>query len=662
LRSIRQYFVTVALLLVLLILGATAVILYEVDRSGRIQSERQLLATTRAVSLVVDGELKRYEAVLRVLRTSDSLARRDWASFERRTGNLLAGPNAWIVLRDRNGRELANTGPSAGTAQAAAKRPELPRELDAGRSRICDLGGRAAEPGFLCVELPVMRQGRAELILSIVMRPAQLTTIIDQQRLQQGSFATIVDRRGIVVWRNALPERFIGRPASADIRAALARSGEGVRDSYSLEGVPTVAAFSRSSLSGWTFIIAVPRAAMRAGTTQALIMAAGGAALFLLAGALVGAIAARRVTRAVSNLALSAEQIQQGEMPHYPPTGLAEIDTAGRALEEALQARRLSEDRYRLIFEQTSDLILTADLNQVITDCNPSAAAAVGLPRDQAIGRNIEEFVSPDDFARTTEMLRQKLSAGGTTRYDVRVRSSTGELLFWEINSGLTFRRDGTPLGLHVVGRDITERRRSEDRQRLLINELNHRVKNTLAIVQALAQQSFKGIAAAQEERAAFDARLATLAAAHNLLTHQAWEKVDLSQVVEAAIDAACGLDPKRHVIEGPQVTLAPQTAVSIAMAIHELCTNAIKYGALSTDAGTIVTRWTVEEGQGGSRLRFEWIERGGPPVRPPAQRGFGTRMIERGLAAELQADVRMDFQREGLVFVLDAPLPAADE
>jgi hypothetical protein len=219
------------------------------------------------------------------------------------------------------------------------------RELDSGRSRICNLSKGRVEPQILCVDVPVTGSPQVNLAVSLVMRPAQLTSILEQQRLQAGSFATIVDRRGIVLWRNKAADRFIGGPATKDIRAALARSNEGVQESYSLEGVPTVAAFSRSAVSGWTFIVAVPRAAMRAGTTRALILAIAGASLLLLIGAIVGIIAARRVSRAVKTLAASAGQIERGELPSYAPTGLTEIDTAGLALGEALRARRISEDR-----------------------------------------------------------------------------------------------------------------------------------------------------------------------------------------------------------------------------------------------------------------------------------------------------------------------------
>jgi PAS domain S-box-containing protein len=651
LRSLHQYLVTVAVLLVLLIFGAAAIIIYEVDRFARAQSEQQLLATTRALSLVVDGELKRYEAVLRVLSTSESVDRQDWAAIDQRARKLLDAPDVWIVVSDRSGRQLVNTRLQPGaTLPGGAAVAQMWKELDTGQSRICNLTKGRVEPTILCVDVPAVRGGRAEIAFSVILRPAQLTSILKQQRPQEGSFATVVDRRGIVVWRNSAAERFIGKPATQDIRNAIANSREGVRESYSLEGIPTVAAFSRSLLSGWTFIVAVPRDQMRAGTTRALILAGGGAGLLLLVGALVGVFAARRVSLAVRSLAVSAGAIERGEQPVYSPTGLSEIDAAGHALGEALRARRISEDRYRLIFEQTSDLILTADLHQVITDCNPSAAAAVGVRRDQAIGRSIAEFVSPDDYSKTTDMLGRKLAEGGTTTYDLRVRSNSGEWLYWEINSGLAYDREGNPIGLYVLGRDITERKRAEEQQSLMVNELNHRVKNTLAVVQSIAHQTLKGEHAAARE--ALQGRLSALSAAHDVLTRESWASASIREIVANALAPFC--DASRCKIDGPDLRMNPRTCVSLALAVHELATNAVKYGALANTEGMIVVRWSTES----DRLSFEWREHDGPPVAPPSRRGFGSRMIERALGGELGGRAEMQFNQAGLIFTLDAPLP----
>jgi PAS domain S-box-containing protein len=317
-------------------------------------------------------------------------------------------------------------------------------------------------------------------------------------------------------------------------------------------------------------------------------------------------------------------------------------------------ALQYSEERYRRIFEQTSDLILTADLNQVINDCNPSAAAAVGLTREEAIGRPIADFISKEDFEQTTQMLRQKLEAGGTTRYDVRVRSSSGEWLSWEINSGLTYAEDGTPVGLHVLGRDVTARKRAEEHQRLLINELNHRVKNTLAVVQSIAHQTLRQGNVSDGVREALEGRLAALSAAHNVLTRESWAAASMHEIVRDAVAPFCS--DGRCGIEGPELRLNPRAAVSIALAVHELATNASKYGGLSNDGGRVDVEWEID----GDRLSFTWREAGGPEVVVPSKRGFGTRMIERGLASDLDGVVTLDFNPGGLVFTVVCPLPEA--
>ena len=205
---------------------------------------------------------------------------------------------------------------------------------------------------------------------------------------------------------------------------------------------------------------------------------------------------------------------------------------------------------------------------------------------------------------------------------------------------------------------EIAQRKRAEEQQTLLINELNHRVKNTLAIVQGLAQQSFRGGADLAQGRAAFDARLRALANAHNLLTRKNWETAFLAEIVADSVAATAGSLADRVTLSGPEVILPPQTAVSVAMAVHELSTNAIKYGALVNGAGTVAIRWSVQDAAADPRLRFEWQESGGPPVQVPTQRGFGSRLIERGLAAELHGTVSLEFLPDGVRCTIDAPLP----
>jgi two-component sensor histidine kinase len=176
--------------------------------------------------------------------------------------------------------------------------------------------------------------------------------------------------------------------------------------------------------------------------------------------------------------------------------------------------------------------------------------------------------------------------------------------------------------------------------------------------VQSIAHQTLKGENTDERTRQSLESRLAALAGAHDLLTSENWEAASLASVVRNA-GMGCGASEARFSSGGPDVRLQPQTAVSVAMAIHELCTNALKYGALSNEAGAVDLRWEVESAEDGARrLRLVWEEKGGPAVAPPPRRGFGTRLIERGLAADLGGTARIAFHPEGVVCTVEAPLP----
>ncbi|MBH0112584.1 PAS domain-containing protein [Novosphingobium sp. YJ-S2-02] len=219
--------------------------------------------------------------------------------------------------------------------------------------------------------------------------------------------------------------------------------------------------------------------------------------------------------------------------------------------------------------------------------------------------------------------------------------------------------QDDEVSAIFVQGQDVTETVEASRRQDLLINELNHRVKNTLAVVQSLASQSFRNVEAAAGPRRAFDERLRTLAGAHNLLTDANWGTTSLADVIREA--TAGGGEPERVHIEGPQVALPPRLTVALSMTLHELTTNALKYGALSNETGTIAVHWS-RDAERPAYLALEWREQGGPPVTAPQRKGFGTRLIERGLAAEYGGQAVMDYAPTGLVCRVELHIPAAQD
>jgi two-component sensor histidine kinase len=213
---------------------------------------------------------------------------------------------------------------------------------------------------------------------------------------------------------------------------------------------------------------------------------------------------------------------------------------------------------------------------------------------------------------------------------------------------------DGTILRSRGVAMDITERVKSELHQRLMIAELNHRVKNSLAVVQSLAHQSFSANKSREEALSVFEGRLQALASAHTILTDQKWEQADLKEIAEAALRPHGG--PELIRIEGPATSITPKFAVALSMALHELATNSTKYGSLSTRGGHVDLAWALAD----HRVDIRWTERGGPKVTEPARRGFGTRMIERALAADVGGKVVLAFPPEGVTCVISAPLSSA--
>jgi two-component sensor histidine kinase len=206
--------------------------------------------------------------------------------------------------------------------------------------------------------------------------------------------------------------------------------------------------------------------------------------------------------------------------------------------------------------------------------------------------------------------------------------------------------------GIGVVFRDTTDRRNAEKQRDLVVTELGHRIKNTLALVQSIASQTFSHGDVNPSTRRTFEARLVALSSAQAILTKRSWDSADLHEILSAAIrpHAVAGRDAFR--LDGPMLRLGPKSAVALAMAVHELCTNASKYGALSIDGGVDMS-WAIQD----DRLRWIWREHDGPPVVPPLHKGFGSRMLEQALGAQLAGHVTLDFDPGGLRCSIDAPL-----
>jgi PAS domain S-box-containing protein len=266
-------------------------------------------------------------------------------------------------------------------------------------------------------------------------------------------------------------------------------------------------------------------------------------------------------------------------------------------------------------------------------------------------------LIHPADRERRVHEITKALSAREDLEVEYRVIRPDGETVWILVRGRSEFAEDGTPTHATGVSIEITDRKRAEERQRVLVSELNHRVKNTLANVQSLVLQTRLTTEDTAGFHLALDTRIRALAKAHDLLTENSWEGAMLKEVIARTLEpympkqAGTNQESARRIaLSGPPIRMDAEAAVVLNMAFHELVTNAAKYGALSAPAGAITVTWTVDRASRPEVIEVVWTERDGPEVRSPVRRGYGSRVLESGLAHELGGEVKMEFQPEGFV------------
>jgi two-component sensor histidine kinase len=339
------------------------------------------------------------------------------------------------------------------------------------------------------------------------------------------------------------------------------------------------------------------------------------------------------------------------------------IDLTARR--EAEAALRQSESRLRLALDAGRMAVWESDTSTNSVTTSPELNRLLGFPENAT--PTIEEIRSR--YAPGAHE-RLRIAAAAALKHGQRYVEEELEVI-WPDGSHhwLLLRADleashGPEGAVFIratgVAFDITERKLWEDRQQLLINELNHRVKNTLATVQSIAVQSFRDLGPEGDLRVkTFQDRLMALARAHDILTRDNWEGAELGELIDEVIEPYCRQSSGRCNVDGPRVRLTPNVALAISMAVHELATNAAKYGALSVPGGHVSITWTLTFDEP-RHMTLCWQEHGGPPVVPPMRKGFGTRLIERSLAHELAGEAILAYVPTGLVCTIKAPLREA--
>ncbi|HEY0424918.1 MAG TPA: HWE histidine kinase domain-containing protein [Rhodopila sp.] len=643
---------------------------YQADRA---EAGRRALNMTRSLALLVQRDLEARLSTLQVLAMSQALQAGDIASFRVRAAAVLRLqlPGANIVLLREDGQQVMNTALPAGAALPARRdNTSLHLLFATAQPSVSDIFISVVDRPTLALDVPV-RSPDGSVLYSLTLNPtlAAFADIVHREQLWTGSIVSILDRQGVTIARTPHDERFVGKKVGPILMPRLLTESEGVIETVSADGVPVIAAFSHVPVFGWAVTIGLPRAELIDTARRAAWLTFGVGAACLVLGLALAQAMVRRVAAPIASLGALCVGLEQDDPDVSAATGLAETDQVAQALIAAASKRHAAETAarkaeaereqgaalLRTVIESTPSLIFAKDCAGRMVLANGAFLAFLGKTWAEVAGRTDLEFFDDRTEAKAVmENDRRIMAAGRAEACEELVGKDGNRPRVWLSTKTPLRNADREVIGLVAVSVEITERKQVEDRLRQMVNELNHRVKNTLATVQSIASHTLRG--ADRTFRQTLEARLLALASAHDILTREGWEGANLTDVIAGALMPYGSADDDRFRVSGPPLRLQPRAAVALAMALHELATNALKYGALSVAGGRVEIRWEVRH-VAPAVLHIVWSEQRGPAVDRPGPPGFGTSLIERSLAQDLGGTAQITFPVDGITCVIDAPL-----
>jgi PAS domain S-box-containing protein len=292
---------------------------------------------------------------------------------------------------------------------------------------------------------------------------------------------------------------------------------------------------------------------------------------------------------------------------------------------------------------------------------NDAFLKLTGYRREEVLAKSFPSLLAVGVEAESMPIVEAAFRGHGIAEPEIHYKRKDGSEFWASVFVSPVCDESGAVVQQFVSFVDITKHREDNARCKMLIDELNHRVKNTLSTVQSIVTQAVRGPAEPEAVREAIESRILALSRSHDLLTSGNWEGAGLHDLVELAMHPFEGVrgSAERFTITGDNLHVSAKAALSLAIALHELATNAVKYGAFSNDSGTLEIDWAIVPESSGDRLVLRWQEHGGPQVSPPTRKGFGSWVIERGLAHELGGEVTLDYLSQGVACTIDIPAPA---
>ena len=344
-----------------------------------------------------------------------------------------------------------------------------------------------------------------------------------------------------------------------------------------------------------------------------------------------------------------------GERHHIP-----QLVSDRKALSAEIRAREAElleqHDRLKQALRAGALGVWTLDLPSMELHASNGCKSVFGRPIDEAFSYDeLLAAIHPEDRDRMQSEVAATLACGKPYNIEYRILTPDDEQRWVAAQGEIQYRTDGSQFAMSGFTTDISERKFAEEHRAVLARELSHRVKNTLATVGAVVAQTLRESPDMKTAAAAVQGRIAAMASAHDLLIFDEVEGAGIGDIVKSVLLPFIDRDGERFTIQGPTLRLSPQITLALSMALYELATNAIKYGALSTPEGRVKIVWSLDRSSEKRLLHFSWSESGGPSVQPPTRSGFGTRMIERVLQSYIEGSSKIDFLPQGVRFELSA-------
>lgn len=365
--------------------------------------------------------------------------------------------------------------------------------------------------------------------------------------------------------------------------------------------------------------------------------------------------------------------LQSGEVRWVHDRGKVELDEHGRpswlhgvnidvtSLRRAQEDLWLSEQQFRTAFEYANIGVAHVALDGTFLEVNRYLAQFLGREATDLVGLTFQDITDPDDLGADLDLV-EKLVSGHLPSYTLEKRyiRPDGESVWADLSVSCLRDSVGQPLNFVSVVADIKERKRAEEQLDLVLSEANHRVKNLLAVITAIVTNSMRTAKTVSELGQSMMMRIQGIAASHDLLIGKSERGGDLGELIRRQIAVFADCEASRVELSGPPIKLSPPSVQAFGMVLHELATNACKYGALSGEEGSVKVSWHVDEAE--NTLHFSWTEQGGPKIGPIDRKGFGTKALSRMLSGPLDAKVKHELPAEGARFTATIPLTKVND